>query len=79
MALEKKPSQCDRVKRYVREHGSINFMLAIQELCITQIAARITELERAGEMIFKHEQRMGVTVDGKKYKYTEYILEVDNG
>lgn len=75
--LEKKPTQCEQIKDYVRKNGSIDFFRAIYELGITQVAARITEIERSGEMTFKHNRKSKKVKNGNIVNYVEY--EVDNG
>ena len=76
--LESKPTQCEQVKQYVRKHGSIDFFVAIYKLGISQIAARITEIESKGEMRFNH-IRKTKKINGNTIKYVEYQLESENG
>lgn len=79
MALIKKPTQCDRIKRYVRDNGYINFMIASHQLGISQLASRIFELEHEGEMYFERIRRKGKTAYGDTFDYVDYVLECDNG
>lgn len=76
--LESKPTQCEQIKDYVRKHGSIDFFVAIYKLGISQIAARITEIESKGEMRFNH-IRKTKKINGNTIKYVEYQLEGENG
>ena len=48
MAKEKKPTQKDKVLRYIREFGKITSWDAYSQLGVTQLATRIFELKQDG-------------------------------
>ena len=73
--LEHKPTQCDKIIKYMRDFGAITAYEAFVDLGITQLAARIFELKRKG-YTFKTEyktskNRYGETVCFKVYKLAE--------
>lgn len=48
MGLENKPTQCDKILKYIRDFGSITSWQAYQELGVTQLGARIYQLKERG-------------------------------
>lgn len=46
--MDDKQSQCKRIVEYIREKGCITSLEAYQRLNVTQLAARIADLESAG-------------------------------
>lgn len=46
-----KISQCDRILRHLRDHGSITSFEAFSEYGILRLAARIKDLKRRGHNI----------------------------
>lgn len=67
-----KPTQCDKIIRYILNFGSITAYEAFVDLGITQLAARIFELKRKGyEFTTEYKSaknRYGETVTFKVYK-----------
>ena len=51
--MDDKQSQCKRIVEYIREKGHITSLEAYQKLKVTQLAARITDLESAGFVFAK--------------------------
>lgn len=49
--LEKHPTQCGRLLKYIEKYGSISTMQAIIELGIVNPSARVSELKAAGVKI----------------------------
>ena len=49
--LEKRPTQCGRLLKYIEKYGSIGTMQAIIELGIVNPSARVSELKAAGVKI----------------------------
>lgn len=77
--LKNKPTQCDKIIKYIKEFGSITAYEAFIDLGITQLAARIFELKRKG-FVFETEikqtkNRYGETVHFKEYKLVHEELK----
>lgn len=66
-------TQRDAIIRYLKDFGSITTFQAFTELGITQLAARICELEDKGT-VFKKEPFSVKTRYGKKVKCMRYSL-----
>lgn len=64
-------TQGERIIAYMDEHGTITPFEAFQELGITKLATRISELRRDGEQIEKR-YVSGVNRFGEKIQYMEY-------
>lgn len=47
----KNPTQCEKIMRYLEEHGSITQYEAIAELGIMRLASRISEMKKRGTAI----------------------------
>ena len=47
----KRPTQCERVIRYIKDFGSITTLEAFVELGIVRLGARISELRKGGTII----------------------------
>lgn len=66
-----KVKQCDRIKSYMREFGSINPLEAFRDLGCMRLAARISDLRKKGVLIKDEieygENRYGERVHWKKY------------
>ena len=65
-------TQQQRIMKYIDDFGSISPMEAIQDLGITKLATRISELIDAGVGIMKEDERSknryGETVRYKRYR-----------
>lgn len=46
-----RPTQCERVMAYMKEHGSITQFDAMIDLGVMRLASRISELKKRGEPI----------------------------
>ena len=64
-------TQGQRILEYIDTHGSITPMEAYEELGITKLATRISELRRDGEQIQKR-YVSGTNRFGEKIQYMEY-------
>ena len=53
MAKEHKPTQRDKVLKYIRDFGKITSWDAYSELGVTQLASRIFELKQEGYIFTK--------------------------
>lgn len=66
-----KPTQCERVLRYMKDFGEIDTMTAIRELGCMRLASRISELKRNGHAITrrmaKGKNRYGESVSWAVY------------
>lgn len=74
--LVKKPTQRDEVLNYMRDFGSISTFDAYMELGVTQLGARIKELENKGWLIGRHKKQRVSNRTGKVVRYVEYYIEV---
>lgn len=73
MRKQNKPTQCDRILDYLKKFGTITSLQAYVDLGITQLAARITNLEERG-YTFKR-VRVDVTNRfGEKSQVVKYSL-----
>lgn len=71
-------TQCDRILQFIKDFGSITSWQAYQELGITQLSARITDLKERGYCFrtkcIKQKNRYGDPVHF--YEYTLVDCEV---
>lgn len=69
-------TQCERILRYIDEHGSITRAEAMSELGIANFTARISDLRQAGvflEMETEHRKnRYGEPVRFARYRRAVY-------
>lgn len=72
--MDDKQSQCKRIVAYIREKGCITSLDAYQKLKVTQLAARITDLESAGFVFIRPRYK----VADCKNPVTHYSI-VENG
>ena len=49
--MNTRPTQCDKIVRYLNEFGSITQLEALQDLGIMRLASRISELKKEGREI----------------------------
>ena len=75
MESNKRPTQVKLALEYMREHGSITSLEAIQELGIMSLPKRICELDKMGYIIKKRKEmvtnRYGKRVIVKRYSLVE--------
>ena len=75
MGLENKPTQCDRILKYIRDFGSITSWQAYQDLGVTQLSARITNLQDRGysfsRKAIKAKNRYGDNVRFYEYRLVD--------
>lgn len=67
-------TQCERILKFMQDHGSINQMQAMKDLGVMRLAARVADLKKAGHKITRR------TVTGRnrydeKVIFAEYRLE----
>lgn len=70
---EKKPTQCERIIKYIRDFGSISTWQAFSELGVVRLASRIYDLKEQG-YVFKKERIFTNNRHGEKTHYDEYRL-----
>ena len=68
--MNDKQTQCKRIVEYIREKGCITSLEAYQKLKVTQLAARITDLESAGFVFAKPRLKVG----GCRQPVTHYSI-----
>lgn len=69
-------TQKDRVLRYIKDFGSITSIQAAVDLGITQLSARIVELERMG-YVFNKEMCFGQNRYGERTHWMKYSFPSD--
>ena len=57
--MNEKRTQCKRIIEYIRENGHITSYEAYAKLRVTQLAARITDLESRGFVFAKPRMKVG--------------------
>lgn len=72
--LQRKPTQRDKVLKYIQDFGSITSWQAYADLGVTQLASRVYELKEQGYM-FKKTRVNTTNRYGDKTHYDEYRLE----
>lgn len=72
--MSDKQTQCKRIVAYIRKKGYITTLEAYQKLKVTQLAARITDLESAGFVFAKPRLKVG----GCRQPVTHYSI-IKNG
>lgn len=72
--MNRRPTQCERVLRYMRDFGEISSREAINDLGCMRLASRISELKRRGYPISR---RMETARNryGEATSYAVYYLE----
>ena len=68
-----KQKQCDRVLEYIKVHGSITSLEAIEQIGVARLASRICDLKKAGWNIEKKNE-IGVNRFGEKTRYARYSI-----
>lgn len=71
--MNTRPTQCDKIVRYLNEFGSITQLEALQDLGIMRLASRISELKKEGREI-KVELVKGTNRYGEAVKWARYSL-----
>ena len=73
--IEIKAKQCTRILLFIQDNGSINPMQAMNRLGVMRLAARISDMEKAG-LRFEHNPVKSFNRFGEKIRYMEYRLAV---
>lgn len=73
--LKNKPTQCEKIIKYIKDFGYISAFRAFTDLGVTQLGARIYELKQDGYNFItetrKTKNRYGEPVHYKIYKLME--------
>ena len=75
MELNDKAKQCRRIMDFVDKHGSINPLQALKGLGVMRLAARISDLEKAGAK-FDHKLVQSKNQFGEPVRYMVYTKVV---
>jgi hypothetical protein len=75
---DKKLTQREEVLEYIKRYGSIDFLSAIYDLGISQLAARIVELQYDGVLIEKKKIKRRAR-NGKEFGCMSYSLAQEKG
>lgn len=67
-------TQCERILKFMKDHGSINPMQAMKDLGVMRLAARVADLKKAGYKISRRTVT-GRNRYGEPVSYAEYRLE----
>jgi hypothetical protein len=78
LSMNSRPTQCDKVIRYLTDFGSITQLEALQDLGIMRLASRISELNKSGYNI-KAEMVKGTNRWGESVKWARYSFEQKEG
>lgn len=75
MAEHKRPTQCERIIRYIKDFGSITTRDAINDLGVYRLASRVSELKQDGYPIASKmeavQNRYGETSYIKRYSFDD--------
>ena len=72
-----KITQCERILRHMKDHGSISSLEAVNEYGIMRLASRINDLKAQGIAIVS-EVRTGKNRYGEDTHFAVYKLKEDN-
>lgn len=73
----KVPTQCERIRQYIKDFGSITTLEAITDIGVLRLGARISEMRKRGENI-RGEREYVKNRYGKKVPIVRYFLEEAN-
>lgn len=68
-----KLTQCEKIIRHIKDHGSITAMEAMQDYGIMRLASRIADLKEQGYFLIKSNES-GRNRYGEKTTYARYFL-----
>lgn len=74
MENNKRPTQCQRLKQYFEDFGSITTLEAFTELGVVRLGARISEMRKSGYDI-KDKQECVLNRYGEKCYIKRYYIE----
>ena len=68
-----KKTQKERILDYIDEFGSISALEAFRDLGVSQLSARLVEMEKDG-IVFHKKQESALNRFGEKVYYTRYSI-----
>jgi hypothetical protein len=74
MGNNKRPTQCERLKQYFKDFGSITQLEALRDLGIFRLASRVSEMKKDGYAI-KDKQECVLNRYGEKCHIKRYYIE----
>lgn len=77
METNKRPTQVERIKKYIEDFGSISTFEAFSQLGILRLGARISEMRKAG-MNIQDKQECVKNRYGEKCYIKRYFMENNN-
>ena len=72
--MNSRPTQCERVKQYMNDFGSITQFDAMRDLGVMRLASRISEMRKKGVAICSR-METGKNRYGEKITYKRYFFE----
>jgi hypothetical protein len=72
---ERRPTQCQRIIAYIKQHGSITPMDAYHKLGITKLSTRVSEMRRHQGIEFHIVMEKGKNQFGEPSYYARYSLK----
>lgn len=79
MENNKRPTQVERIKKYMQDFGSITTLEAFTELGIVRLGARISEMRKSGLVILDKQEcvknRYGEKCYIKRYYFKQNTLQ----
>ena len=70
-----KPTQCDRIVKYIRDFGSISTWEAMEDLGVCRLASRIFDLKEKGYSFRKQRVHTNNRYGEKCHYYRYYLME----
>lgn len=72
-----KPTQCEQIKKYMNDFGSITQLDAMRDLGVMRLASRISEMKKSGVAICSRmetgKNRYGENITYKRYYFEEVV------
>ena len=79
MSVEHKPTQNERIIKYIEQFGSITQLEALRDLGVMRLASRISDLKRLGYPITSKTEtvknRFNENVSIKRYSFEREVAE----
>ena len=72
--MNSRPTQCERIKKYINDFGSITQLDALRDLGVMRLASRISEMRSKGMGICS-KMETGKNRYGEPIKYKRYYFE----
>lgn len=72
--MNSRPTQCERVKAYMQDFGSISQFEAMKDLGVMRLASRISEMKKSG-MPISSKMETGRNRYGEEIHFKRYFIE----